>query len=118
MTSTPDRQGVVELRDAAQAALDAGRDEEARQMFSAATRLSIEVLVPTDPARLSVAGAHADAWYDRWRDADKAFEIARAAYDDAIFGIDEATGDHRREAVRQLSELRDRLVFWAFKMAE
>lgn len=116
MARTPDRDDVVELRDAAQAALDAGRDDEAREMFSAASRLSSEVLPVTDPARLALAGAHADAWYDHWRDPDKAFELARAAYDDAIMGIDDAVGDHRRDAVRQLAELRDRLTFWAFKM--
>ncbi len=118
MTCTPDRHDVAVLREAAQAALEAGRDDEAREKFSEASRLSCEVLLVTDPARLAVAGAHADAWYDRWRDVEKAFEIAHTAYGDAICGIDDITGEHRREAVRQLSELRDRLTFWAFKMAE
>lgn len=111
-----DQNDVVELRDAAQAALAAGRDDEAREMFSAASRLSCEVLLVTDPARLAVAGAYADAWYERWCDAEKAFEIARTAYEDAISGIDDVVGDHRRDAVRQLWELRERLTFWAFKM--
>jgi arylsulfatase A-like enzyme len=117
MNRTPGRDDVFELRDAAQAALEAGRDEEARRKFSEASRLSCEVLVVADPARLAVAGAHADAWYDHWRDVEKAFEIARTAYDDAISGIDDAVGEQYREAVRELGELRDRLTFWAFKMA-
>lgn len=116
MTHTPDRADVVGLRDAAQAALDAGREDEARQKFSEASRLSCEVLPVTDPARLAVAGAHADAWHEHWHDTEKAFEIARAAYDDAITGIDDAVGDHYRDAVRQLGQLRDRLTFWAFTM--
>lgn len=116
MAGTPERDDVVALRDAAQAALEAGRDDEARRKFSEAWRLSCEVMIVTDPARLALAGAHADAWYDHWRDTERAFEIARTAYDDAIDGIDDAAGEHRRDAVRQLAELRDRMTFWAFTM--
>jgi hypothetical protein len=116
MTGTPDRDEVIALRDAASAALEAGREQEARAAFAEAQRLSCTVLPATDPARLAVAGAHADAWFESWGDIQRAFEIAQAAYEEAIEHIDGAVGEHRRDAVRHLSQLRDRMTFWAFTM--
>lgn len=48
---------------------------------------------------------------------ERAFEIARTAYDDAVAAIDDTAGEHYREAVRELSRLRDRITFWAFTTA-
>jgi hypothetical protein len=116
MARTVDQQHVFELRDAAVNALAAGRHDAARATFVEATRLSCEVLPPADPVRLAVAGAHADAWFEHWNDPDHALEIARTAYDDAVFAIDDAPEQEYRDAVRELSQLRDQMTFWAFRM--
>jgi hypothetical protein len=111
-----DRDTVVGLCDAAKAALVAGRHDEARRTFAEASQLSCDTLAVTDAARLEVAGAHADAWNDHWNDPEKALEIATTAYEDAIGEIDETGGEHRRAAVRELGQLRDRMTFWAFRI--
>lgn len=118
MARTTDQEHVVELRDAAQSALAAERHDAARSTFAEATRLSCEVLPPADPVRLAVAGAHADAWFVHWDDPEQALEIARTAYDDAVFVIDDVDDvTAHREAVRELSQLRDQMTFWAFRMS-
>lgn len=117
MDRTTDQNHVVELQDAAVAALGAGRDDAARATFAEAMRLACEVLPPTDPVRLAAARAHGEAWFERWDDAEKALEIASTAYDDAVFAIDQAPGGQYRDTVRQLSALRDQMTFWAFRMA-
>ncbi len=63
-----------------------------------------------------MAGAHGEAWFERWDDAEKALEIAREAYDEAVFAIDDAPGGQYQDTVRQLSALRDQMTFWAFRM--
>lgn len=116
MARTVDQEHVFELQDAALSALAAGRDDAARATFAEATRLSSEVLPPTDPVRLALAGAHADAWFEQWNDPDRALDIARTAYDDAVLAIDDAPEREYRDAVRELSQLRDQMTFWAFRM--
>lgn len=116
MARTVDQEHVFELQDAALSALAAGRHDAARATFAEAARLSSEVLPPTDPVRLALAGAHADAWFEHWGDAEQALDIARTAYDDAVFAIDDAPEQQYREAVRELSQLRDQMTFWAFRM--
>jgi 14-3-3 protein len=117
MERTTDQNHVVELHDAAITALTAGRDDAARATFAEASRLACEVLPPTDPVRLAVAGAHGEAWFERWDDAGKALEIAREAYEEAVFAIDGAPGGQYQDTVRQLSALRDQMTFWAFRMS-
>ena len=116
MDRTTDQSHVVELQDAAVAALTTGRDDAAKATFAEAARLGSEVLPPTDPVRLALASAHGEAWFERWNDAEKALEIAQGAYDEAVFAIDDAPGGQYRDTVRQLSVLRDQMTFWAFRM--
>ncbi|MFC4947930.1 14-3-3 family protein [Pseudonocardia sp. GCM10023141] len=108
---------MYELQAAAASALAAGRVDAAKATFAEATRLACEVLPPADPVRLAVAGAHADAWFEHWNDAERAWEIGQAAYDAAVFAIDDAPQEQYGEAVRLLSDLRDQMTFWAFRMS-
>lgn len=111
-----DRNDVIALREAASAALRDGRDEEARSAFRESDELAGEVLSAGDPDRIAVAGAHAQAWFD-WNDAERALEIAGAAYEAAVEDIDGTIhGERRRDAVRELGALRDQMTFWAFTM--
>jgi len=116
MARTVDQEHVNELKNAAVTALGAGRHDAARATFMEATRLSGDVLPPADPVRLAVAGAHADAWFEHWNDPEQALEIAQAAYEEAVFAIDDAPDQEYRDAVRELSQLRDQMTFWAFRM--
>ncbi len=116
MNRTTDQSHVMELHAAAEAALAAGHDDKAMATFAEATRLASQVLAPTDPVRLAAACAHGQAWFERRGDPDKALEIGRAAYDEAVFAIDEAPGGQYRETVAQLSDLRDCMTFWAFRL--
>ncbi len=116
MSRTTDQDHVTELQAAAAAAIAAGHHDKAMATFAEATRLAREVLAPTDPVRLATAGAHGEAWFVHWDDPDKALEIARVAYDEAVFAIDDEPGGQYRDTVRQLSDLRDQMTFWAFRM--
>lgn len=113
---TTDQEHVLELHDAAAAALAAGRRDAAMATFAEASRLAGEVLPPADPVRLAVAGAHADAWFEHCDDAERALEIGKAAYDEAVFAIDDAPEAEYGETVFQLSQLRDQMTFWAFRL--
>ncbi|HEY0812263.1 MAG TPA: hypothetical protein VGE11_03200 [Pseudonocardia sp.] len=116
MGRTTDQDHVVELQAAAIAALDAGHHDKGMATFAEATRLSREVLAPTDPVRLVTAALHGEAWFVHRSDPDKALEIAGVAYDEAVFAIDDAPGGQYRDTVTQLSDLRDRMTFWAFRI--
>lgn len=116
MADDRSRDDVIALRDAATAALRDGRDDDARTGFHASAELADRVLTAGDPDRLALAGAHAQAWFEHWNDAERAFAIAGAAYDAAVEDIDGTHGERRREALRQLGALRDQMTFWAFTM--
>lgn len=111
--SQTEREQVLSLQAAAAEALAAGRDDTAMATFAEVTQLARERLPPTDPVRLAAACAHGQAWFERRDDPDTALEIAQAAYDEAISAIDE----QYRAAVAQLSELRELMTFWAFRMS-
>lgn len=115
--SQTEREQVLNLRAAAAEALAAGREDAAMAMFAEVTQVARERLSPTDPVRLATACAHGQAWFERCDDPDTALEIARAAYDEAISAIDDAPDEQYRAAVAQLSELRDLMTFWAFRMS-
>ncbi|GAA2535406.1 hypothetical protein GCM10010210_00600 [Pseudonocardia hydrocarbonoxydans] len=106
---------IAALCDVARAALADGRDDEARAAFTEATALSAALPAP-HPQRLTLAGEHADAWFERWNDTERALVIAGAAYDEAVETFEEAAGEQRGESVRALGRLRDRMTFFAFSM--
>lgn len=115
MTDGASARRIATLCDTARAALADGRDDEARAAFAEATALST-ALPPPHPQRLTLAGEHADAWFERWHDTGRALAIAGAAYDEAVDAFEEAAGDERAESVRALGLLRDRMTFFAFSM--
>lgn len=116
MSRTTDQDHVMELQAAAAAAIAAGQHDKAMATFAEATRLAREVLDPTDPVRLSTASEHGEAWFVHRNNPDRALEIAHEAYEEAVFAIDDAPGGQYRDTVKQLSDLRDRMTFWAFRM--
>jgi hypothetical protein len=115
--SQTEREQVLNLQTAAAEALAAGRDDAAMATFAEVTQLARDRLSPTDPIRLAAACAYGQAWFERRDDPDTALQIARAAYDEAIYAIDDAPDEQYRAAVAQLSELRDLMTFWAFRMS-
>lgn len=116
MTGAADQDRVAGLRAAAEAALAAGQDDVAMSTFAEATRLAGEALAPADPVRLGVARVYGEAWFGSRDDPATALEIARAAYEEAVFAIEDVPDDQYRDAVQQLSQLRDQMTFWAFRM--
>lgn len=111
-----ERDEVLSLQAAAVEALAAGRDDAAMATFAQVTQLARERLPPTDPVRLAAACAHGQAWFERRDDPDTALKIAHAAYNEAVLAIDDAPDELYRAAVAQLSELRDLMTFWAFRL--
>jgi 14-3-3 protein len=107
---------VGELAAAARAALADGRVHDALACYASAGRVARTQLPPHAPERIALAAEHAQVVFEHGSDPESALEIATAAYDEAVDGIDDA-GEHPA-AVRELGLLRDQMTFWAFHMGD
>jgi 14-3-3 protein len=107
---------VDELAAAARDALADGRVHDALTCYASAGRSARTQLPPHAPERIALAAEHAQVVFDHRADPASALEIATAAYEEAVEGIDDA--DEHSAAVRELALLRDQMTFWAFHMGD
>jgi hypothetical protein len=107
---------VGDLAAAARAALADGRVHDAIARYTSAGRAARTQMPPHAPERIALAAEHAQVVFEHGSDPESALEIATAAYDEAVEGIDDA-GEHAA-AVRELGLLRDQMTFWAFRMGD
>ncbi|XP_075243322.1 14-3-3 protein 2-like [Convolutriloba macropyga] len=71
-----------------------------------------EILPTTHPARLGLALNYSVFHYEILEDKNKACNIAKAAFDEALSELDNAKGDSYKDATLIMQLLRDNLVLW------
>ena len=90
-----------------------------QEIYQKAFELCIKNLPPTNPLRLGVALNFSVFYYDILLKQDKACEIAKKAFDDAITNLDNAKDDDcYKDATLIIQLLRDNLTLWTSDVVE
>ncbi|XP_063724046.1 14-3-3 protein homolog 1-like isoform X5 [Symsagittifera roscoffensis] len=71
-----------------------------------------EILPSTHPAKLGLALNYSVFHYEILEDKNKACNIAKAAFDEALSELDNSKGDSYKDATLIMQLLRDNLVLW------
>jgi len=86
----------------------ATRGQEAYQ----AAKVAEEALPPTHPIRLGLALNYSVFYYEILNEPEKACELAKKAFDDAIAELDNLTEDSYKDSTVIMQLLRDNLTLW------
>lgn len=92
-----ERQGVVDNSETA---------------YSAATKLADEDLATTHPIRLGLALNYSVFYYEIKNDPDRACQLAKKAFDDAIAALDDLAEESYKDSTLIMQLLRDNLTLW------
>ena len=94
------------------AAASACASYEAAQSGAAPTGEGAEGLAPTHPIRLGLALNFSVFYYEILNKPEKACELAKSAFDDAIAELDSLQEDSYKDATLIMQLLRDNLTLW------
>jgi len=86
----------------------ASKGQEAYQ----AAKVAEEALPPTHPIRLGLALNYSVFYYEILNEPEKACELAKKAFDDAIAELDNLTEDSYKDSTVIMQLLRDNLTLW------
>jgi 14-3-3 protein epsilon len=91
--------------------------KKADEAYSEATSIangsdSGDGLPPTHPVRLGLALNHSVFYYEIANDPNKACELAKSAFDDAIADLDTLTDESYKDSTLIMQLLRDNLTLW------
>ncbi len=78
----------------------------------------VNELSPVHPIRLGLALSFSVFYYEIMNEPAKACELAKEAFDEAIFLMDSLSVDEYRECTMILQLLRDNLTLWTADMPE
>lgn len=95
----------------AQAATREGLAGESKSIYAQATQVA-EKLVATHPIRLGLALNFSVFYYEIENKPDKACELAKKAFDDAIAQLDQLKEDSYKDSTLIMQLLRDNLTLW------
>uniref|UniRef100_A0A8C6TZX0 14-3-3 domain-containing protein n=1 Tax=Neogobius melanostomus TaxID=47308 RepID=A0A8C6TZX0_9GOBI len=84
---------------------------KSKDAYSSASDLSKE-MSPTDPIRLGLALNYSVFYYEICNNPDKACELAKKAFDDAIAELDTLKEDSYKDSTLIMQLLRDNLTLW------
>jgi len=80
--------------------------------YEEASRIAGEALPPTHPIRLGLALNFSVFYYEIFNEPEKACELAKKAFDDAIAELDNLTEDSYKDSTVIMQLLRDNLTLW------
>ncbi|EAL47560.1 hypothetical protein EHI8A_005740 [Entamoeba histolytica HM-1:IMSS-B] len=80
--------------------------------YTEATEISNAELAPTHPIRLGLALNFSVFYFEIMNDADKACQLAKQAFDDAIAKLDEVPENMYKDSTLIMQLLRDNLTLW------
>jgi len=80
--------------------------------YEEASRIAQEALTPTHPIRLGLALNFSVFYYEIFNEPEKACELAKKAFDDAIAELDNLTEDSYKDSTVIMQLLRDNLTLW------
>jgi len=86
--------------------------------YEEASRIAAEALPPTHPIRLGLALNFSVFYYEIFNEPEKACELAKKAFDDAIAELDNLTEDSYKDSTVIMQLLRDNLTLWTSDIAE
>eukprot|EP00183_Erythrolobus_madagascarensis_P006642 CAMPEP_0185843778 /NCGR_PEP_ID=MMETSP1354-20130828/174_1 /TAXON_ID=708628 /ORGANISM="Erythrolobus madagascarensis, Strain CCMP3276" /LENGTH=259 /DNA_ID=CAMNT_0028543333 /DNA_START=96 /DNA_END=875 /DNA_ORIENTATION=- len=97
-----------ERKDSAQCSLEA---------YKSATDIAVTDLPPTHPIRLGLALNFSVFYYEILNSPDRACQLAKQAFDDAIAELDTLSEDSYKDSTLIMQLLRDNLTLWTSDMA-
>ncbi|KAJ5889547.1 14-3-3 family protein ArtA [Penicillium tannophilum] len=86
--------------------------KEAQDYYDSATNLAKTELAPTHPVRLGLSLNYAVLYHDILESPDKAIELAKTAFDDAIAELDTLVEENYQASTRIMGQLQEKLQLW------
>jgi len=80
--------------------------------YDEATKIATENLSSTHPIRLGLALNYSVFYYEIMNSPDKACQLAKKAFDDAVTDVDSANEDSYKDSTLIMQLLRDNLALW------
>merc|ERR1712100_249661 len=90
--------------------------EDALTAYKAASEIAVTELPPTHPIRLGLALNFSVFYYEILNSPDRACQLAKQAFDDAIAELDNVTEDSYKDTTLIMQLLRDNLTLWTSDM--
>jgi len=97
-----------------------GRKEAAENSliaYKAASDIAVTELPPTHPIRLGLALNFSVFYYEILNSPDRACQLAKQAFDDAIAELDTLSEDSYKDSTLIMQLLRDNLTLWTSDMS-
>jgi len=88
------------------------------EAYKAASEIANSALPPTHPIRLGLALNFSVFYYEILNSPDKACDLAKRAFDDAIAELDTLSEESYKDSTLIMQLLRDNLTLWTSDMAE
>lgn len=96
----------------AESCSDQGHDKAADKYYREAYKIAKEHLKATHPIRLGLALNYSVCFYEILKDKNKACELAKEAFDDAISKLDKLEEADYKDSTLIMQLLRDNLTLW------
>jgi len=90
--------------------------ENAHEAYKSASDIASKDLAPTHPIRLGLALNFSVFYYEIMNSPDKACQLAKQAFDDAITELDKLSEDSYKDSTVIMQLLRDNLTLWTSDM--
>jgi 14-3-3 protein epsilon len=97
-----------------------GRKESAENSliaYKSASDIAVTELPPTHPIRLGLALNFSVFYYEILNSPDRACQLAKQAFDDAIAELDTLSEDSYKDSTLIMQLLRDNLTLWTSDMS-
>lgn len=91
--------------------------QKALQAYNDAATVAKETLSPTHPCKLGLSLNQSVFYYEIMQNPEKALQMARQAFDDAIADLDQVEGDGK-ETTLIMQLIRDNVTLWTSEMME
>ncbi|KAB1209812.1 14-3-3-like protein D [Morella rubra] len=92
--------------------------DQSMKAYETATAMAEADLPPTHRIRLAVALNFSVFYYEIMNSHEKAFHLAKFAYDEAIPGLKALSEDSYRDSTFIMEKLKDNLVWWTYEQLE
>ena len=86
--------------------------EKSQSSYDEALKLAKENMAPTHPIRLGLALNYSVFHYEIQNAAERACDLAKSAFDDAIAELDTLNEDSYKDSTLIMQLLRDNLTLW------
>ena len=92
--------------------------EDALTSYKAASEIAVTELPPTHPIRLGLALNFSVFYYEILNSPDRACQLAKQAFDDAIAELDTLSEESYKDSTLIMQLLRDNLTLWTSDMQD